>query len=210
MQRLDSAQFYQALITLLNGEHALRDLAVWMRQGVVDIMASLAPLIQMGIVELVDIPDLPAPIPQPTSPALSTDVASRNALIACVDDSFLVRHMMEALLTSSGYQFIGIENPVRSLGILIARKPDLIFLDLVMPNTNGHEICQQLRKLSCFRYTPIVILTGSDGFANRLRSNVAGASDFLSKPLDAEAVLNVIQKHLEKTNPIRPSIVANY
>ena len=85
-----------------------------------------------------------------------------------------------------------------SLGILLTRKPDFIFLDLVMPNANGYEICTQLRKLSSFRDTPIVILTGNDGFANRLRSNFAGASDFVSKPFNAEIVLSVIGKHLKQ------------
>jgi len=68
----------------------------------------------------------------------------------------------------------------------------------MMPHVNGYELCEQLRKLSCFRQTPIVILTSSDGFANRLRSKIVNASDFLSKPLNAEAVLTVINKHLNQ------------
>ena len=47
---------------------------------------------------------------------------------------------MEQLLTSVGYRFLEIEDDLRAIGILLARKPDLIFLDLVMPNTNGYEI----------------------------------------------------------------------
>lgn len=207
LKQLGSAQFYQNLIVLLNGEHTLYDLAAQMQRSVLEVTVSLAPLIRSHIVELIEGADLPSPAPCPSPSPFLALPPSRKALIACVDDSFLVRHMMERLLTSAGYEFLGIDDPVRSIGILLARKPDLIFLDLVMPKTNGHEVCQQLRKSSCFRNTPIVILTGSDGFANRLRSNVVGASDFLSKPLDAEAVLNVIRKHLEQ--PTQPSTLAH-
>jgi chemotaxis family two-component system response regulator PixG len=106
---------------------------------------------------------------------------------------------MEELLISAGYQFVGIEDAVRAIGILLSRKPDVIFLDLMMPDINGYELCEQLRKLSCFRETPIVILTSNDGFASRLRSKIVNASDFLSKPLNAEAVLSVIDKYLNQS-----------
>jgi chemotaxis family two-component system response regulator PixG len=83
---------------------------------------------------------------------------------------------------------------------LLSRKPDLIFLDLVMPNTNGYEICSQLRKVSAFRITPIIILTGNDGIIDRVRAKIVGASDFLSKPVDAETVLAVTSKHLNSNS----------
>lgn len=202
LQKHVSAAFYQNLVMLLNGQNTLQDLAVKMRRDLVEVGTSLLPFIQLGWVELIETPDLPAPVNQRSLPP--SKPAHSEKLIACVDDSFLVRHTMEKLLTSAGYQFIGVDDALRAIGILLARKPDLIFLDLMMPKANGHEVCEQLRKLSCFRNTPIVILTGSDGFANRLRSNFVGASDFLSKPLDAEAVLSVIHKHLE------PQSAANF
>jgi two-component system, chemotaxis family, response regulator PixG len=195
---------YQNLSSLLNGQHTLYDLAVQVKRNVIDITASLLPCMQLEWIELISISDFPVPMLRRDVPQLSlAPAASKQSLIACVDDSQTVRQMMEELLTSAGYQFVGIGDPLRAIGVLLNRKPDLIFLDLMMPNANGHEVCEQLRKLSCFRNTPIVILTGSDGYANRLRSNFVGASDFLAKPLDAGAVLNVIQRHLEKATHYR-------
>jgi chemotaxis family two-component system response regulator PixG len=110
---------------------------------------------------------------------------------------------MEKLLTSVGYQFFSVTDDLRALATLLARKPDLIFLDLVMPNTNGYEICTQLRKLSMFRNTPIVILTGNDGIVDQVRARLVGASDFLNKPIDADIVLNVINKHLRQNSHIQ-------
>ncbi len=91
---------------------------------------------------------------------------------------------------------------LRAIATLLARKPDLIFLDLVMPNANGYEICSQLRRLSFFQNTPIVILTGNDGIIDRVRAKMVGATDFISKPIDASVVLEVIRKHLHKENPV--------
>jgi chemotaxis family two-component system response regulator PixG len=80
----------------------------------------------------------------------------------------------------------------------MARKPELIFLDLVMPNANGYEICSNLRKLSFFRNTPIVILTGNDGLIDRVRAKMVGSSDFISKPVNSDLVLSTIRKHLRQ------------
>ncbi|MGF1495351.1 MAG: response regulator [Elainellaceae cyanobacterium] len=194
-----SARAYQAMSRLMDGRRSLRDLSVKTQRNVVKIAASLLPGLQLGWIELADIPDFEAPTTPPSQPNLPPSwEASSNELIACIDDSLLIRQTMEELLSAAGYQFIGVGDALRALGVLMAKKPDLIFLDLVMPEASGYEICQQLRKLSRFRETPIIILTGNDGFTSRLRSNFAGASDFLSKPLQAEAVLSVIHKHLKQ------------
>jgi chemotaxis family two-component system response regulator PixG len=201
LQKYTSPQSYQNLASLLNGENTLYDIALKTQRNVAEVAASLVRFVEMGWIEFTNIPDLPPPIyrgnlfNKTPAPALPP---KKEALVACVDDSSSVLNTMEQLVTSADYQFLGIEDPVRAIGILLTRKPDLIFLDLVMPNGNGYEICEQLRKLSCFRNTPIVILTGNDGYASRLRSNFAGASDFLSKPLNANAVLSVIRKHLQQ------------
>jgi two-component system, chemotaxis family, response regulator PixG len=207
-----SAESYENLARLLTGQHTLRDLALQMRQETVDVLSSLLPLVQAQWVELISIADLPTPIFRqlrlPEVKTLSQAAPSNalvahpanslpsKALVACVDDSSVVRNTMEKLLNAAGYKFLGVEDPVRAISILLRHKPDLIFLDLMMPKVNGDEVCQQLRKLACFRTTPIVILTGNDGYANRLKSNFAGASEFLTKPLDADVVLRVTRKHL--------------
>lgn len=206
LRRRGSEQFYRNLVNLLDGQRSLRDLSVEVTRDVLELTSSLLPCIQLRWIDLAPIDDQPPPIYRQRllKPQLKTSpvpITSPKALIACVDDSSMVRTVMEKLLTSAGYQFLGIQDPLRAIGQLLSRKPDLIFLDLMMPQVNGHELCKQLRKISYFQTTPIVILTGNDGYANRLRSNFAGASDFLTKPLDAGAVLNVIRKHLTPNSP---------
>ncbi|HEY9779396.1 MAG TPA: response regulator [Leptolyngbyaceae cyanobacterium] len=199
LQQQVSPAVYQNLTKLLDGQRTLRDLALVMNRDVKDVTCSLLPYIQAGLVELIDITDLAPPIAAKSTaapPTTSTAANAKGPVIACVDDSPLVCQSLEQILTSNGYQFIAIQDSLRAIAGLLTRKPDLIFLDLVMPNTNGYEICSQLRKISAFRTTPIIILTGNDGIIDRVRAKIVGASDFLSKPVDAEIVLSITSKHL--------------
>jgi chemotaxis family two-component system response regulator PixG len=103
---------------------------------------------------------------------------------------------LEAILQPLGYDILTILDPLQGVSLLLKHKPQLIFLDLVMPSTNGYELCTFLRRSSVFKETPIVMLTGHDGMVDRLRAKVVGSTDFLSKPPDTTKVLQVVQKHL--------------
>lgn len=191
LQQQTSPSVYQTLTKLLDGHRTLRDLAVVMKRDVVEVTCSLLPYIQSGFVELITIPDLAPPISLPTVAA-----APNGPLIACVDDSPMICQSMEKILTTGGYQFLAVQDSLRAIATLLSRKPDLVFLDLVMPNTNGYEICSKLRKVSAFRNTPIIILTGNDGIIDRVRAKFVGSSGFLSKPIDAKTVLDTARQHL--------------
>lgn len=197
LQQRTSASVFQVLTQLLDGQSTLRDLSVKTKRDTLEVTCSLLPYIQAGLVELIDVPDLPAPIFPPS--AVIAPLSAEGPLIACVDDSPLVCQSMEKILKTAGYQFIAIQDSLRAIATLLARKPDLIFLDLVMPNTNGYEICTQLRKVSVFREIPIIILTGNDGIIDRVRAKLVGSSGFLSKPVNAETVLEVVQAHLNNS-----------
>ncbi|MCU0536022.1 MAG: response regulator [Hydrococcus sp. Prado102] len=203
LQQKTSPQVYQTLNQLLDGQQTLRDLSIRMKRHVLPVISSLLPYIQMSLVELVNVPDFASPIapPAPGGGTSAPATGGKIPLIACIDDSPLMCQTMEKILTASNFQFVGINDPLRAIAILLARKPDLIFLDLVMPNANGYEICAQLRKMTFFKDTPIVILTGNDGLVDRVRAKMVGSTDFISKPVDPEIVVSTIRKHLRQENP---------
>lgn len=189
-------QVYQNLTQLLNGKQTLRDLGIRMKRDVVTVTRSLLPYIQMGLVQLVAVGDITLPSSTPVAQKLFQDKTPRRLTIACIDDSPLICQTMEKIITEAGYNFVSEMDGLRAIAVLLSRKPDLIFLDLVMPNTNGYEICSQLRKLSFFKQTPIVILTGNDGIVDRVRAKMVGSTDFLGKPANAEQVLATIDKYV--------------
>lgn len=199
LQKMVSPSVYKNFASLINGKFTLRELAVKMKQDVMPVARSLLPYILKGIIELIEVPDLPL---QVTDPDNNTPRQPRNQnhqlapLIACVDDSPLVCKMLESIITSNGLRFTKVQDAVQALPILIQEKPDLIFLDLIMPVASGYEICTQLRRIPAFANTPVIILTGNDGLLDRVRAKVVGSTDFISKPIVADRVMGVIRKYL--------------
>lgn len=201
LQQRTSAQVYNNLNQLLDGQQTLRDLSTRMKRDVVTVTRSLLPYIQLGLVQLAQVKDIPPPVSTPVDHKLSKISTPNRTVIACIDDSPLICQALEKVVTEAGYHFVSEMDGLRAIAFLLSRKPDLIFLDLVMPNTNGYEICSQLRKLSYFKTTPIVILTGNDGILDRVRAKMVGSTDFISKPVQPDIVLQTIHKYLtEKAN----------
>ncbi len=205
LQQMVSPAVYKNFVNLMNGKYTLRDLAVKMKQSPLPIARSLLPYVLKGIIELIKVPDLPFKIGdgQNISSIEPEPEAPHGPLIACVDDSPQVCQMLEQILVPQGFRFIKIQDPVQALPILIENKPDLIFLDLVMPVASGYEICAQLRRISVFANTPVIILTGSDGLFDRVRAKVVGSTDFITKPVVADKVIGVIRKYIQTPSPAK-------
>jgi two-component system, chemotaxis family, response regulator PixG len=197
LEQMVSPSVYKNFVNLINGKFTLRDLAMKMKQSVLPLTRSLLPYILKGIIELVEVPDLPLGVTEVNNNSDPTQAKKRTApLVACVDDSQMVCKMLEDIITSNGLRFVKIQDAVQALPTLIQDKPDLIFLDLIMPVASGYEICTQLRRISTFSNTPIIILTGSDGLLDRVRAKVVGSTDFLTKPVVADKVMSIIRKYL--------------
>lgn len=194
LQKKTSISAYQSLCKLLNGNRTLRDLAVQLRTSPLQVVCSLLPYIQSGIFGLADVPDLL----EIANPIDSNYGHKDSALIACVDDSLMISHLIEQIVGMAGYRYIAINDPLEAIDTLIERQPDLIFLDIVMPKINGYDICAQLRRYPEFADTPIIFLTSNSGIIDRLRAKMVGSSDFLRKTVDADELLGKIAEHLSK------------
>ena len=121
------------------------------------------------------------------------------AQIVYIDDNPADSRTMQKIVEDLGYKYNTIQDPLQALPILLELKPHLIFLDLVMPFANGYEVCAQIRRISAFEQTPIVIVTSNNGIADRVRAKVVGASGFLGKPIQQKKVFKVIDKYVNST-----------
>ncbi len=133
------------------------------------------------------------------TPHLRAKVASNAPLIIYIDDSPMDSKIMGDILQDAGFRFRNIQESTHALPLLIEHKPQLIFLDLVMPVANGYEICSQVRRVSLFKGIPIVIVTSNNTLADRVHAKVVGASGFLSKPIQKEKVLKTVHRLLNDT-----------
>lgn len=205
LQRQTSLFVYHNLTTLVNGDRTLRDLAVKLKQPLVSLSQSLIPYIRQGIMGLVEVRDF-HPVPNATAAASTivesataihpTSVRSSSPLVAYIEDSRFDCITMSQILAQTGCRFINIQDPVQALPVLMEQKPNLIFLDLLMPVTNGYEVCAQIRRVSAFQQTPVIIVTSSDGIVDRVRAKLVGSSGFIAKPIEAARVQAILQNHL--------------
>ena len=120
----------------------------------------------------------------------------RPPTIVYVDNSPDDSRLMSNILKITGYRYSNILNPLTALPLLIETRPDLIFIDLVMPRGNGYEVCAQIRRTAAMIEIPIIIITDNCGIADRVRAKVVGASGFMARPIHKDRVLEVLHKHL--------------
>ncbi len=212
---LDGSDLYHTVLAI-DGNRSIRRLAANNRQSVSDFTTTLLPLLRSGFIGLLPQQKSktvkPASLPpnsdtlsplegrsgQPTgnSASLGGLQTKQTPLIACIDDSLLIYQSLERILSANGFRHYGVQDPLKIMPSLIRNKPDFIFLDLLMPITNGYEVCEQIRKTPSLKHIPVIILTGKDGLIDRMRSKMVGANGFLGKPVEAESVLQMIDKYL--------------
>ncbi len=185
----------------LNGEYDLWDLASNLQKSITSVTRGLMPLVSRGIVQLKTMPDLPGPDflkakPKQQESEATETVGRERGLIACIDDSPVIAQTLRNIVEPAGYQFIHTADPVKGLAQLARRKPDLIFLDIEMPNASGYTVCQFLRKAPVFKDTPVIMLTSRDNVVDRSRAKLVGASEFIAKPPEREQVLQIVEKYL--------------
>ncbi len=201
IQQATAEKTFQNLKRLLTGKESLRDIALATKRDLLPITKALWVYYKKGWLQFQEIPDLNwNPLTQPNQSDKTTiNATSKNPkfLIACVDDSPQVTQTVEQIVRGNGYDFIGINDPLRANATLLKVKPDLIFLDLIMPTTNGYEICTQLRRVSSLQETPIIILTGKDGLIDRMRAKMVGSTQYISKPVERNTILETVRKYLQ-------------
>jgi two-component system, chemotaxis family, response regulator PixG len=203
----------QHVIDAIDGNCSLRSLAIHHQQRLLDFTQSLLPLLKTESIVLAAQPQsIDRQIKNhQINNRMNQQVAATGTeepqklerlTIACIDDSVLIYRHLKDILTTNGYRSFGVQDPFQIMPSLIKNKPDFIFLDLLMPVTNGYEVCEQIRKTPSLKDTPVVILTGKDGLIDRMRAKIVGADGFLSKPIQTKSVLKAIDRHLTIRNQV--------
>ncbi len=121
--------------------------------------------------------------------------------VACIDDSPTVLNAIQKFLGDQSLSVVAINDPVKALMQIVRSKPDLILLDITMPNLDGYELCSLLRRHPHYRRTPIVMVTGNTGLIDRARAKLVRASDYLTKPFTQSDLLKMVFKHLPAQQP---------
>jgi CheY-like chemotaxis protein len=119
-----------------------------------------------------------------TAAASAHPTGAGMARILIVDDEPRNRRLLEVIVGSDGHVPLHASNGSEALALAASESPDLILLDLMMPEMDGFQLVRQLRQNAATRTTPIIVVSALDEPAARQRVLASGADDFLAKPLD--------------------------
>jgi diguanylate cyclase len=133
--------------------------------------------------------------------ALTASNRLQDVTVMMIDDESMMTDVIQTYLEEAGYsRFISINDPRMALGEARRHRPGLVLLDLFMPGLSGFEILEQMRRDEQLRYIPVIVLTAASHAATKLKALELGATEFLSKPVDAsELVLRVRNSLVFKT-----------
>jgi twitching motility two-component system response regulator PilG len=192
---------FTTLTQWADGKTSIRQIARYLNRDILAVAKAIYPYIQRGTVQLLySLPELPGST-QREFELLSHYKVPR---IVCIDDGATIRKAVEYILNQHGYEATAISNPLKALSLVFQLKPDLILCDIAMPELDGYEICAMLRRSTLFRQTPIVMLTGKDGFTDRVKARMVGATDYLTKPFGENELLMLVERYAGLGNPDRP------
>ncbi len=180
------------------GRATIRQLARYLGRDALSVGRAIYPYVQKGWIQITYPPGSPAAHGLPDAwPSLP----ERSPRVICIDDGVAIRRTVEYILNRHGYEVTGISNPLKALSLVFALKPDLMLCDITMPELDGYELCAMLRRSSSFRQTPIIMLTGKDGFIDRVRARMVGATEYLTKPFGESELLMVVEKYIGSGHP---------
>jgi twitching motility two-component system response regulator PilG len=185
----------------VDGKTSIRQMARYLNRDILTVAKAIYPYVQQGLVQLLHLTS-----EEPLFGRRNFDLPQQDKVprIVCIDDGATIRKAVEYILNEQGYEATAISNPVRALSLVFQLKPDLILCDIAMPELDGYEICAMLRKSTAFRQTPIVMLTGKDGFIDRVKARMVGATDYLTKPFGENELLMLVEKYVGLGHPDRP------
>ena len=128
--------------------------------------------------------------------ALNAMAERVRPIVLVVDDDEFQYKIITRLLEDENYNLIFAKDGLEALNVLRKTRPDIILMDVMMPNMDGMETTRQLKAIPQFAKTPVIMMTGKSEGKVIVDSLKAGASDFVVKPFNREILLNKIRKFI--------------
>jgi len=183
-----------------DGKTSIRQIARYLNRDSLTVARAIYPYVQKGVIQLIYGTTKENDSSSGVKPARSREFGRlpepRPLRVVCIDDGVTVRETVEHILRQHSYEATAIGNPLKALSLVFQLRPDLILCDIAMPELDGYEICAMLRKSTAFRQIPIVMLTGKDGFIDRVKAKMVGATDYLTKPFGESELLMLVEKYI--------------
>ena len=125
---------------------------------------------------------------------MSASLGSLKVMI--IDDSKTIRRTAETLLTKAGCDVVTATDGFDALAKIADSRPDIVFVDIMMPRLDGYQTCALIKNNSEFKSTPVVMLSSKDGLFDRAKGRIVGSDHYLTKPFSKTELLNSIEANI--------------
>jgi twitching motility two-component system response regulator PilG len=115
--------------------------------------------------------------------------------VMVIDDSKTIRRTAETLLKKEGCDVQTAVDGFEALSKISDLKPQIIFVDIMMPRLDGYQTCALIKNNRQFRNTPVIMLSSKDGLFDKARGRIVGAEQYLTKPFTRDELLEAIRRH---------------
>jgi len=132
-------------------------------------------------------------------------VPVRKQLVMVVDDEAAIVRLLRATLESDGYAVVSAEHGATAIDLLNGERPDMVILDVMMPEMSGFEVLRRIRTQSETSRVPVIMLTARTGDFDKLQGFQSGADDYVTKPFNPDELLARISAVLRRTSGNAPS-----
>ena len=116
--------------------------------------------------------------------------------VMVIDDSKTIRRTAETLLKKEGCEVVTAEDGFDALAKIADHKPDIIFIDIMMPRLDGYQACALIKHNEVFKNTPVIMLSSKDGLFDRARGRIVGSEQYLTKPFTKDELLGAIKRYI--------------
>ena len=125
------------------------------------------------------------------------EVGMDSLKVMVIDDSKTIRRTAETLLKKEGCTVVTATDGFEALAKIADEKPDIIFVDIMMPRLDGYKTCALIKMNQEFKSTPVIMLSSKDGLFDKAKGKVVGAELYLTKPFTKEELLDAINTHIK-------------
>lgn len=148
---------------------------------------------------LKDVAFLLPPRPQRSVQPVTAEIQPLKGLkVLVVDDSKTIRRTAETLLSKEGCEVVTAIDGFDALAKVADHRPDIVFVDIMMPRLDGYQACALIKNNKQYRSTPVIMLSSKDGLFDRARGRIVGSEHYLTKPFTKEELLGAIQSHIQR------------
>ena len=119
-----------------------------------------------------------------------------NVKVMVIDDSKTIRRSAESLLSSAGCQVVTASDGFEALARVAEHRPDIIFVDIMMPRLDGYQVCALIKHNVSFRSIPVIMLSSKDSIFDKARGRLVGSEHYLTKPFSREDLFAAMTAHL--------------